>query len=244
MVAARATSRSTSTSPTAVQGLTPVRKASSLAHRLPRPAIRRWSEQRTHQGGAGSEPTRRTASSRSQSSRSGSGPRCPTRSCSRSVATRSRSCSPDAVDGAVVVEREDQPHVRLDASGQPPAGGEGRPRPVHPDGLCRVAGGESSVAESRSAGACRGCRGRAPHVPHVAGGEPGTRKSRAHDGATDELAVQPPGELPDAVSLGHPSSLTSGAEASAASTARADLDGCLVDDAAGAVAVASAPRPR
>lgn len=87
--APRSSNADTSTAPTAVHGLCPRRKHSSLAHRLPKPATHRWSSSAATSGRSGSAATRRMASAKSQSARSGSGPRWPITSASSRVRNKS-----------------------------------------------------------------------------------------------------------------------------------------------------------
>ena len=65
------------TLPVGCHGLRPRRNSTSALYTLPMPARFRWSSRASPMGRSGSAPSRRTASSRSQSGPSRSGPRCP-----------------------------------------------------------------------------------------------------------------------------------------------------------------------
>ena len=66
----------------------------------------------------------------------------------------------------------------------------------------------------------------------VAGREPWGAEVGPRDGVPHELAVEPPRELPDAVSLGHPTSVTGGCDSRSA-----DTDDQVADALPGAIGV-------
>ena len=162
------------------------------------PARLRWSSIATPICSSGCPPSRRSASSRSQSGPRTSGPRWPTSRSSSAVGHHVDVVQPVA-DALPVVGGQDQADVV--GRSAVPFGRAGRCASCRPCGSACATCGRRPAG---SAGACRGVRPRGPSRPSGRGWPAaGCRNSPRRSVAPGQRGVHPLRGQPDSVSFGH-----------------------------------------
>ena len=188
----------TSTSPTGVHGLTPVTNASSLTQRLPSPATSAGRAARSPAARSGRPTSRRTASSASQSSRNGSGPRWPTRRPRRRWAP----ARPRGSRSRARRRSSRASTTRTSGISRPAAACPARHGPLAVHAQVAVQRDRRRVTQNRVS-RCLPWVTWPTCARQVAGGEPRHPEVGAPTPPAGQPAVEPAGEPPDAVTLGH-----------------------------------------